>query len=881
MIELYVMVTLLGVGYWIKQNSAKIIKTQLHPKFNQNERPSMNTIYDSTFVDKARSQEYELAKKIYQDSIPGGKQEQKQKQKQNDSELKTVNRVRFSELAGANVDMSHANMLPFFRGSLKEVNADRGINSTLETYTGMPVNFFRKQEARSFFPPSMDITYTAGAPVQVAQIMKHIVPPQAHNNYFPIESVRVGPGLNKGYTNTPSGGFQQPDANTYAKAPTIDQLRVGSQKQSTYTIEPTIGLKEIKMVHEPPLMCKNRVERFYEKNADSWFITTGSRVMDTVRSAIAPIKRFNPSWRYFESLGPAGTTNTSKLTIRSAVRKSTKLTFAKISPSKYGMISTMIKNAKGIAFDHATNLCVKHKKTFADSRRDVLINLTSAVKSLVSPFTDPLKATRKYFPSVYRNPRLFGQLQRTLPPKSVSRNPYCAARKTIKQTTIDASPWANITEFWKKPSIIQTSALRTTLKQTQFHSTILSNLNSTNKPQIYVEDIPKSTIKQTLLQQFDTTNVSSFPRGTIPDMNPMKRTVKETTNLPSDVTNIHSFPKTTVGTSAPPITLKESIIQPSEQLNMVSFNKTTVYVDEQAKPTIKENVSQLPITGLVSHPKTQVYTIDHPLETIKQQTTQDTLPHSIVTGDKHSYVIDGNQSAKTTTRNTVPQSDENVNLIGVCEMAATVYDPNDRPAVTQKETLESMGRVNANINAVERANAAYVNENFIMKPTNKETTCDIPYYGQASKNYADAYLVTDATAKPTNKQYTSDNAYFGTAINQDALNPMSYDSSENTILNESKQRLEVGREPTLSGVKTFNSDLGATCVKSHKISKTRENSNFGLVHGNKLGEIVASGVTSKKQEYENSTVDECILENLAGNDLAIMNAYCVRQKLMK
>ena len=45
------------------------------------------------------------------------------------------------------------------------------------------------------------------------------------NNFFPIEKIRVGPGLNQGFGSESTGGFHQADTLEYAKPRSLDELR--------------------------------------------------------------------------------------------------------------------------------------------------------------------------------------------------------------------------------------------------------------------------------------------------------------------------------------------------------------------------------------------------------------------------------------------------------------------------------------------------------------------------------------------------------------------------------------------------------------------------------------------------------------------------------
>ena len=44
----------------------------------------------------------------------------------------------------------------------------------------------------------------------------------------PIEQIKVGPGLNQGYSSKPTGGFQDPTIREFAMPKTTDELRVAT-----------------------------------------------------------------------------------------------------------------------------------------------------------------------------------------------------------------------------------------------------------------------------------------------------------------------------------------------------------------------------------------------------------------------------------------------------------------------------------------------------------------------------------------------------------------------------------------------------------------------------------------------------------------------------
>jgi hypothetical protein len=116
-----------------------------------------------------------------------------------------------SELAGTVVEgVTHNNMVPFISKVTQNLQLDDRYDSKLEAFTG---NFKLKRsmktevERDSLFRPEKDLSYVYGMPV--IRQLDRVIPSQLgkRNNDLPFEQTRVGPGLNKGYTAEPSGGY--------------------------------------------------------------------------------------------------------------------------------------------------------------------------------------------------------------------------------------------------------------------------------------------------------------------------------------------------------------------------------------------------------------------------------------------------------------------------------------------------------------------------------------------------------------------------------------------------------------------------------------------------------------------------------------------------
>ena len=106
-------------------------------------------------------------------------------------------------------------MTPFFGGSIKQ-NVDEFSNNTLlETFSGNIDNYQKKKEIEPLFKPQTNVGNVYGMQNLDNDYDRYYVSDK-RNNVSAVEQIRVGPGLNQGYTSEPSGGFQQSNAQEYA-----------------------------------------------------------------------------------------------------------------------------------------------------------------------------------------------------------------------------------------------------------------------------------------------------------------------------------------------------------------------------------------------------------------------------------------------------------------------------------------------------------------------------------------------------------------------------------------------------------------------------------------------------------------------------------------
>jgi len=157
----------------------------------------------------------------------------------------------------------HGNMVPFFGGKQTQSMYSGATDGILDLYTGKgKQTFHHKEEAPAFFKPEAGTGRPWKTPVETEWEQERQVTSLAMKNTFPINQVQVGPGVNDGYTNLPSGGYNQDAMREYALPKTTDERRVLNKPKVTYTSDPTPGKFYITEMGLQAPVKKNRPDRF-------------------------------------------------------------------------------------------------------------------------------------------------------------------------------------------------------------------------------------------------------------------------------------------------------------------------------------------------------------------------------------------------------------------------------------------------------------------------------------------------------------------------------------------------------------------------------------------------------------------------------------------
>jgi hypothetical protein len=134
----------------------------------------------------------------------------------------------------------------------------------------------------------------------------------AMKNVAPIDQVQVGPGLNDGYTNLPSGGYQQDAGREYALPRTTDELRVVTKPKVTYSADPVPGSHYITDMGLQAPVKKNRPDRFQVlENKDGSLPHLNTTMGQQVAAAVYPTAIMKTQDRESTSVNYNGTATTA------------------------------------------------------------------------------------------------------------------------------------------------------------------------------------------------------------------------------------------------------------------------------------------------------------------------------------------------------------------------------------------------------------------------------------------------------------------------------------------------------------------------------------------------------------------------------------------
>ena len=331
-------------------------------------------------------------------------------------------------------EFSHNNMVPFNGGKPQgQIYNNNNAETILDNYVGNGSQVIKKIEQAPLFKPQDNVQWTYGMPDMSDFYQSRQNPVNRNNMVKPFESIRVGPGLDKGYSADGSNGFNAGMESRDKWLPkTVDELRVSTNPKQEYTLDNLQGpaASAIKNVGIEGKVEKYRPDTFFINSQDRWLTTTGAeKAGRIVAEEIQKTSHRNDTTTFQHGTPNAILKTASYVPKKYEDSKRNQLQGFDVGPS----------NASGAGPHHDKDQQLKSHTNYTNSR---VINqqpqtfgsgFTSAIGAVIAPIMDILKPSRKEEYSC--NMRIYGNFGGEVPGNYVL-NPGDVPNVTVKETTL-------------------------------------------------------------------------------------------------------------------------------------------------------------------------------------------------------------------------------------------------------------------------------------------------------------------------------------------------------------------------------------------------------------------------------------------------------------
>lgn len=331
-------------------------------------------------------------------------------------------------------EFMHNNMVPFTNSKpFGQTYNNNNAETILDNYVGNGSQIIKKIEQAPLFKPQENVQWAFGMPDMSDFYQSRQNPVNRNNMVKPFESVRVGPGLDKGYSSAGSHGFNAGmEARDKWLPKTVDELRVSTNPKQEYTLDSLQGPAQavIKNVGIEGRVEKYRPDTFFINTQDRWLTTTGAeKAGRMVAEEIQKTSNRNETTTYQHGTPNAILKTASYVPKKYEEPKRNQLEGFDVGPSK----------TKGTGPSDDLQLQLNSHVNYANNRA---VNLqpevfgsgfSRAIGAAIAPVMDILKPSRKEEYSC--NIRVFGNIGGEVPGNYVS-NIGDVPTTTIKETTL-------------------------------------------------------------------------------------------------------------------------------------------------------------------------------------------------------------------------------------------------------------------------------------------------------------------------------------------------------------------------------------------------------------------------------------------------------------
>ena len=750
---------------------------------------------------------------------------------------------------------THNNMTPFFGGSVKQNLDEFSTRGIFENFTGTQDNYQKKQEQGLLFEPQKNMSNVYGTGSLDGFMLDRYYVSNIRSNETPIEKVYVGPGLNQGYTNEPSGGFQQPDAQDYSMPKTTDDIRVKTNPKISYYGRVVSGQK-IAKPGKVGTLYKNRPDTFYVQEADRYLTTTGQVIAPEQRPCIITKYTNRKTTELKTRTGSAAPIHGTVAQVRSKYKISNKVSYTEgpRNADKTGSWSLLnmlgLGSGSNIPHDYGKqSIKIRDNKRILnnENEKETVMNFKGEIEKGVARNQQKLKFTKKI--NFVKNDRPNGNFQGSK--KNKVYDPNDRARTTIKESNIHNNHSGMMSSEYMKGAVYDPDdTARTTIKETNIHNNHSGMMSTGNmKGAAYdPNDITRTTIKETNIHNKHSGMMGTGNmKGAAYDPNDTTRTTIKETNIHNNHSGMMSTGNMKGAAYDPNditrTTIKETNIHNNHSGMMSTGNmKGTAYdPNDITRTTIKETNIHNNHSGMMGtgNMKGAAYDPnDITRTTIKETNIHNKHSGMMGTGNMKGVAYDPNDTTRTTIKETNIHN-KHSGMMGTGNIKGVVYDPNDKARTTTKETTIKNKR-KANINNT--GQSVYVKNSDKAKMTTRQTTIaqnamgiasqtrgdghlvkeiqvpetiregsSVQYIGDANGPELGAYEVTDVNAPNTIRQFTTDIEYFGGAGNNE-VKEMSYADIYNAEIKALRGTSDEKYTPVPVGPSTIVSSDNINCT---------------------------------------------------------------------
>lgn len=345
----------------------------------------------------------------------------------------------FTSLTGEELnpsELTHNNMVPFFGAKIRGRTANADMNeSVLDNKGGAGSQFISKGELAPLFAPHENLHVPNGMQNHSDFYQSRIMPSMKMANVKPWDEVKVGPGLDKGYTSGGNAGLNSGlESRDKWMDRTVDELRVKTNPKLSYSLENHQGPGNYFNKSSGTVETFGRVEKhlpdtFYVNSADRWLTTTGMEKGQTMR-AIEVEKDVNRTTTTSEYYGAGANPMTGSAMYAPQNYEETRREEYDGKP-----IINPYAAAKGMPTegDFGRDSYTMSHNNRTTMRENEMGGIHGAIRAVVAPLLDVLRPSRKE--NATGNLRPY-ENAKSIVPAGVLFNPADRLPTTVKETTV-------------------------------------------------------------------------------------------------------------------------------------------------------------------------------------------------------------------------------------------------------------------------------------------------------------------------------------------------------------------------------------------------------------------------------------------------------------